>query len=71
MIYGDSRRVAARVRSAAEGVGNQPLAILPDHRERAAGQIAEAVRQFRVVAAHQRVVTEAAVLPEDDSRNRK
>ena len=43
-------------------------AVLMDHRQRAAGQIAQAVGEVRIVAADQRVVAEAAVLPEDDLR---
>ena len=35
-------------------------------RQRAAGQIAEAIGQIRVVALDQRVVAEAAILPEGD-----
>ena len=37
-----------------------------DHGQRAAGEVAEAVGEVGVVAADQRVVAEAAVLPEDD-----
>src|SRR5436305_1171884 len=47
-------------------LGNLTAAILIDHGEGAAGEIAQAVGQIGVVAAHQRVVAEAAVLPEHD-----
>ena len=46
--------------------GNHAVAILLDHGQRAAGEVAQAVGEFGVVAADQRVETEAAVLPEDD-----
>ena len=44
---------------------NHAAAILIDHRQRAAGQVAEAVGEIGIVAADQRVVAEAAVLAED------
>ncbi len=44
---------------------NDAAAVLMDHRQSAAGQVAEAVREIGVVAAHQGVVAEAAVLAED------
>src|SRR5580693_2814135 len=37
-----------------------------DHRERAAGQVAEAVGEIAVVSRNQRIVGKAAVLPEND-----
>ena len=40
-------------------------AVLMDHRQRAAGEVAQAVGEIGVVAPHQRVVAEAAVLAED------
>ena len=46
--------------------GNRALAVLVDHGQRAAGEIAEAVGKIRIVAADQGVVAEAAVLAEDD-----
>jgi len=44
---------------------DRALAILVDHGESAAGQVAEAVGQVGVIAADERVVTEVAVLAED------
>ncbi len=51
------------------GVGafrNRALAILPDHGQRAAGEVAQAVGQVGIVAPDERVVAETAVLAEDD-----
>src|ERR1035438_4281488 len=61
--YGLPGRVGYGVHRA---YGNRAATILPDHGQGAAHQIAEAVGQLRIVAANQRVVAEAAVLPEDD-----
>ena len=47
-------------------LGDLAAAVLVDHGQRAAGEVAEAVGEVGVVAADQRVVAEAAVLPEDD-----
>ena len=41
-------------------------AVLMDHRQRAAGQVAEAIGEIGIVAADQRVVAEGAILSEDD-----
>ena len=46
--------------------GHQAVEVAADHRQRAAHQIPVAIRQIRVVALHQRVEREAAVLAEDD-----
>jgi hypothetical protein len=45
--------------------GNLALPVLIDHGQRAAGEIAQAVGEIGIVAADERVVAEAAVLPED------
>ena len=63
--------MALRAASACSGCASRCAGITPsrywlDHRERAAGEIAEAVGEFGVVAVDERVVTEAAILPEDD-----
>ena len=52
-------------------VGDGSAAILVDHGQRAADQIANAVGQFRIVAADQGVVAEAAVLAEDHFTQQK
>src|ERR1035437_8346271 len=56
-IFGDVG-VAGRFR-------NDAAAILVDHRQRPAGEIAQAVGQVRVITAHERVITKTAVLAED------
>ncbi len=60
-------RRTRRVRSPAlprGGLGDFSAEVALDHRERAAGQIAQPVGQIAVVSRDQRVVGKAAVLPE-------
>ena len=51
--------------------GHHPVEILHDHRQRAAHQVAIAIREIRVVALHKRIERERAILPEHDLAQQK
>ena len=48
------------------GIWHFALEVARDHGQRAAGEIAESIRQIGVIALHQRIEAKRSILPEDD-----